>query len=188
VVTVTNGTKKATTVYASFGADSGVKADDWKAFCTITAPLNCNFKLDADKAQELPADSHLNVTLSFDGQGCGATKAEVNVNNPKWYDVVDISLVDGFSNAPAIKYTPPTGAFTLLGPPTGKDTDALLLGVYPTGCDICTARENPPCGQAPGGTGCKAGTQYDPTPPCQFQGPVKGGGGSVEVILGLEPA
>ena len=44
-------------------------------------------------------------------------------------------------------------------------------------------RQNPPCGITKGTTGCKKGTQYDPDVPCQWQGPTKGGGGTVTVSL-----
>jgi hypothetical protein len=51
------------------------------------------------------------------------------------------------------------------------------------GCDICTARDNPPCGIAKGKEGCKAGTQYKPDVPCQNQGKKMGGGSVVVVAL-----
>jgi hypothetical protein len=171
-------------VYFSFGADSKIQAADWASFCTVTAPLNCNFTLTNTQALPNPQGKYLNVTLAFGGAvGCNATKAELNVNNPAWYDTLDVSLVDGYSNKIEIDYTPPGGTVTKLGPPVGKDGNEKVLGVFPYGCDICTARQSPPCGIAPGGTGCKAGTQYKPDVPCQFQSPVKGGGGTVNIIL-----
>jgi hypothetical protein len=127
----------------------------------------------------VPSNGYLNATLAFNGAvGCGTTKAELNVNNPKWYDVVDISLVDGFSNKIQITFNG-----TVLGPPNGKDGNEKVLGLYPFGCDICVAQQNPPCGIPAGGPGCKAGTQNNPTPPCQQQGATMGGGGSVKVEL-----
>jgi len=57
------------------------------------------------------------------------------------------------------------------------------IGVYPLACDICSASQNPPCGQSPGGPGCHAGTQYAPVPVCQAQGTVKQGGGSTTVVF-----
>lgn len=187
-VTVRNSTKAKTVVYVSFGSDSAIKAADWSSFCTATAALACHFEIDAVAQTLLPntKGTYLNVTLSFDGQGCGATKAEINVNNPQWYDTLDVSLVDGYSNNVKMTYSPPgtdAGVPVVLGPPVGQDGNAQVFGLFPYGCDICVARQNPPCGIAPGTDGCKAGTQYDPNPPCQFQGAVKGGGGRVEVTL-----
>jgi hypothetical protein len=173
-----------TSVYFSFGADSVIKASDWSSFCTVTSPLTCNFTMKG--SQVLPTQGkYLNVTLAFGGPvGCGATKAEVNVNNPTWFDTLDVSLVDGYSNKIEIDYTPPGGTVaTKLGPPLGKDGNEKVLGLFPYGCDICTARQNPPCKIAPGGIGCKSGTQFKPDVPCQYQGAVKGGGGTANVIL-----
>lgn len=173
-----------TSVYFAFGADSVIKAADWASFCTVTGPLNCNFTMSG--SQVLPTQGkYLNVTLAFDSAvGCGKTKAEINVNNPTWFDTLDVSLVDGYSNKIEIDYTPPGSTVaTKLGPPLGKDGNEKVLGLFPYGCDICTARQKPPCGIAPGGIGCKGGTQYKPDVPCQFQGAIKGGGGTVNVIL-----
>lgn len=181
-VTLTSAAQ--TSVYISFGADSAVKADDWKSFCTVTAPLTCNFTMTGSQALPNATGKYLNMTLAFGGAvGCNATKAEINVNNPSWYDTLDVSLVDGYSNNIEIDYTPPGGSLVKLGPPVGKDGNEKVLGVFPYGCDICTARQNPPCGIAPGGSGCKSGTQYKPDVPCQYQGAVKGGGGTVNVTL-----
>jgi hypothetical protein len=121
----------------------------------------------------------LNATLSA-GQpvSCGSTKAELNVNHPGAFDVVDVSLVDGFNVKMAINFNG-----TILGPPVGKEGNEKVFGVYPLGCDICTARQSPPCGIPAGGPGCKAGTQYKPDVPCQAQGPTVGGGGSVKIDL-----
>jgi hypothetical protein len=181
---VTLTSAATTTVFINFGADSVVQAADWASFCTVTAPLMCNFTMTG--AQPLPnaQGKYLNMTLAFDGEvGCNATKAELNVNNPAWYDTLDVSLVDGYSNKIEIDYTPPGGVMTKLGPPIGKDGNEKVFGVFPFGCDICTARQDPPCGIAAGGPGCKSGTQYKPDVLCQFQGAVKGGGGAVTVQL-----
>lgn len=181
---VTLTSAASTSVYINFGADSVIKADDWKSFCTVTSTLGCNFTLTGAQALPNAKGKYLNITLAFGGPvGCNATKAEINVNNPVWYDTLDVSLVDGYSNKIEIDYTPPGGTLTKLGPPVGKDGNENVLGVFPYGCDICTARQNPPCGIAAGGTGCKSGTQYKPDVPCQYQGAVKGGGGTVNVSL-----
>jgi len=177
----------STTVYVAFGADSEIMADDW-GFCNGTG-LECSFALDGER--ELPiGSSYLNATFAF-GQavGCGATKAEVNMQNPNWFDTLDISLVDGYSNK--LKITIDQDGQpnpVILGPVVGATGNEDVSGVFPLGCDVCVQRENPPCGMAAGplhGDGCKtAGTQYDPLPPCQYQGPTKGGGDS-KILLEL---
>lgn len=178
-VTVHNSTAVATTVYVAFGADSKVLPPAWALFCTAQGALNCTFPLAAGASQALPAAGYLNATLSFGAAvGCGSTKAELNLNNPKWFDVADVSLVDGYSNKVAI-----VANGTRLGPPLGSSGNEKVYGLFPLGCDICTGREHPPCGMKPGGAGCKAGSQYKPDVPCQYQGPKKGGGGKVEVLL-----
>jgi len=184
-VSVSNGKTTGTTVYVSFGADSAITAGDW-SFCSGSG-LNCNFELAANTTKPLPnpEGQYLNATFSFDDPvGCGVTKAEVNVNNPSWYDILDVSLVDGYSNKVEISATPTGESATNLGPPNGQTGNEEIFGVFPYGCDICVERQSPPCGIPTGKVGCKAGTQYDPDPPCQYQGPNKGGGGlSVDVTL-----
>lgn len=192
-VTVTS--KAATTVYVAFGSDSVVKASDWKAFCTkLPIAGQCKFPLAG--SMKLPTGGHyLNVSLAFGAAvGCGSTKAELNVNNPNWFDILDVSLVDGYSNKIKILYTAPGAKKPVaLGPPVGPTGNEKVLGVFPAGCDICIARCKPPCGIksncaapctacAAGKDGCKKGTQYSPDVVCQYQGAVKRGGGSVEVV------
>jgi hypothetical protein len=176
-VYVYNRTNVAVVVYFAFGADSVVLPANWP-FCTSSARLTCQFTLPATGTQALPlGGKYLNTTFAFGAPvSCGSTKAELNVNNPRWYDVVDISLVDGYSNKIAI-----TVNGTKLGPPNGASGNEKVLGVFPLGCDICTARQNPPCGMRPGTDGCKKGTQYKPDVPCQFQGSVMGGGSTINV-------
>jgi hypothetical protein len=179
-VVVVNDTAAAATVYLAFGADSVVLPAAFP-FCTSQPPaaLSCSFQLGAKASQVLPlAGQYLNVTMAFNAPvNCGSTKAEVNVNNPAWYDTLDVSLVDGFSNGVEIQ----TGTVMLAAfKGTGNEK---ALGVFPLGCDICVARQHPPCGQTPGRDGCKAGTQYAPAVPCQWQGAVKGGGTPVRVVL-----
>jgi hypothetical protein len=182
-VAVHNGRTTASTVYVAFGADSAVTAADW-TFCAGSG-LVCSFALGAGKTTALPNPSHayLNATFSFDAPvGCGVTKAELNVNNPAWYDTLDVSLVDGFSDKVQITAVA-GGTTTVLGPPVGASGNEKVLGVFPLGCDVCVARKDPPCGLTPGKSGCKAGTQYDPDVPCQWQGPTKGGGGTATLEL-----
>jgi hypothetical protein len=183
-LSVANGTDTDAVVYFAFGSDSVVVPATWKAFCAPSAALNCIFTIAAHSERSLPlTGQYLNATVSFNAAvTCGTTKAEVNVNNPKWYDVLDVSLVDGFSNEIEIAVTTPT-AKTLLGPPHGAFGNEKVLGVFPLGCDICVARQKPPCGMSPGADGCKTGTQYKPDVPCQWQGPTMGGGESVQIRL-----
>jgi len=178
-VTVENATAKDTVVFLAFGSDSVVLPSSW-TFCPPSSTLTCSFPLKAKTKQALPTGgSYLNVTISFDSPvTCGTTKAEVNANNPSWYDVTDISLVDGFSNFIVVDANG-TKLFT-----RGKSNNEKSFGVYPLGCDACTSRLKPPCGFPAGTTtGCKTGTQYKPDVPCQYQGPTKGGGGSIVVAL-----
>ena len=181
-VVLMNATNEDTVAYFSFGADSVVLPSSWP-FCTSPDKLNCSFPMKANTGRALPAPGYLNVTITFGAAvGCGTTKAELNVNNPKWYDVVDISLVDGYSNDILIEYADKAGA-KRIGPVLGKSGNEKAFGVYPLGCDICVARQNPPCGQTPGTDGCKTGSQYNPDVPCQYQGATMGGGAFVSVAL-----
>jgi hypothetical protein len=185
-VVLDNQTDKATHVFVSFGADSVVKAADWASFCTVRAPLNCDFQLGAKSIQLVTGRGrYLNATISFDGQGCGATKAELNVSNPNWYNVLDVSLVDGYSNKVKITNTELSGKVTTLGPPAGKTGNENIMGVFPYGCDICVAQQHPPCGIVPGGPGCHSGTQYAPVPVCQWQGPKMGPIEDSKIVVSL---
>ena len=186
-VAVYNGTEHIVTVYVAFGADSVVLPGAW-SFCTGSG-LTCQFPLAGHGTQVLPlSGKYLNATMAFDSLvGCGATKAELNVNNPRWYDTLDVSLVDGYSNKIAIDVVD-RGTKILLGPPNGKTGNEKVFGVFPYGCDCCTKRQAPPCGIPPGGSGCKGGSQYHPDVPCQWQGSVMGGGSKVRVALVGTPA
>jgi len=187
-VVLLNATPDDTVVYFAFGADSIVLPSSWP-FCTATSNLNCSFPMKANTGRALPAPGYLNVTVTFGAAvGCGTTKAELNVNNPKWYDVVDISLVDGYSNDILIEYADKAGA-KRIGPVLGKSGNEKAFGVYPLGCDICVARQKPSCGMTPGTDGCKTGSQYNPDVPCQYQGATMGGGAFISVALvKAEPA
>jgi len=183
-LTVANQTDAPTIVYVAFGADSKVLPAAW-SFCTGSG-LNCNFPLGARDTQVLPLNgAYLNATFAFDSPvGCGATKAEVNIGNPNWYAVLDVSMVDGFSNRIRVDIAAvgDAGAVTL-GPPVGATGNEKVFGLYPLGCDICVARQKPPCGISKGSDGCKTGTQYNPSVPCQWQAPTMGGGGPIVISL-----
>jgi len=184
-LSVANQTDSDATVYLAFGANSVVlpTSQGW-SFCAATSNLTCSFKLGAHQSQDLPlAGQYLNVTLAFNaGVGCGSTKAEININNPSWYDILDVSLVDGYSNKITITTGSESGA-TTIGPPVGQTGNEKVFGVFPYGCDICVERQAPPCGIPTGKTGCKGGTQYKPDVACQYQGPTMGGGSVVQVAL-----
>jgi hypothetical protein len=179
-VAVKNDTDGDTIVYVAFGANSVVLPASW-SFCAASSNLTCSFKLAAHATQDMPlAGQFLNATMAFGaGVGCGSTKAEMTVNNPAWYDVLDVSLVDGFSNKVSISID----GGTTLGPPVGRDENEKVFGLFPYGCDICVARQAPPCGIPVGKAGCKGGTQYKPDVPCQYQGPTMGGGSKIVVSL-----
>jgi len=182
-LSVHNGKKAETTVYVAFGSDSKITADDW-SFCNGSG-LVCNFQLDAQTTKLLPnpKGEYINATFAFDAEvGCGSTKAEININNPKWYDTLDVSLVDGYSNDIQIDVTPSGEKAITLGPPNGKDGNEKVYGLFPYGCDICVERQAPPCGITKGKEGCKKGTQYDPDVPCQYKGTTKGGSDSTVLI------
>ena len=202
-VSIVNQTANAAMVYISFAADSAITQGNWASFCSGSG-RNCQFSLPGNGTQALPNPSgaYLNFTTAFNSPvGCGATKAEVNVNNPSWYDILDVSLVDGYTNNVAIVVTQNSGTLTTLGPPNGQNGNESVYGLYPYGCDVCVARCSPPCGiaksnpllgcdgtcnncQGNGTDGCKTGTQTSPTVPCQYQGTQLGGGGeSVRVVL-----
>ena len=182
----TNATSDNVAVVVAFGSGSVVGPSTW-SFCTKLTPETCDFPLAANSTQDMPLGGrYLNATLSFDRTAtCGATKAEVNVNNPSWYDIADVSLVDGYSNKIEITAIEPgaDAGSVQLGPPVGRSGNERVFGVFPLGCDICVERQHPPCGMTPGKSGCKSGSQYKPDVPCQYQGSVLGGGTTFTISL-----
>src|SRR5262245_12924266 len=97
------------------------------------------------------------MALSFNAQvTCGSTKAEVLVNNPNWFDILDVSVVNGFNEKIQVNLTPTGGSTTQLGPPVGKLGNQKVFGVFPYGCTICAGIKNAPCGDNGGGE-CKSG-------------------------------
>jgi hypothetical protein len=176
---ITNDTDNSVRVFLAFGSNSVVlPSSQGLAFCQGSG-LNCDFEMSKRTSRHMPlAGKYLNATISFDKPvTCNTTKAEININNPLWYDIADISLVDGFNKSVAIDIVSNVESL-MLGPPNGVSGNEMVFGLYPNGCDICTARQSPPCGMRPGSDGCKKGTQYKPDVPCQWQGPTMGGGGS----------
>lgn len=191
-VVVSNDTGATAEVHVAFGAGSVIQPSNWSSFCTPppsdgAVAQTCHFALRGSESRRLPLEGKwLNATLAFNATpSCGSTKAELNVNNPSWYDIVDVSLVDGYNNKIKITALEPAAdaSSVVLGPPAGPTGNERVFGVFPFGCDICVARQSPPCGIKPGKEGCKTGSQYNPDVPCQYQGTVKGGGTAVTVAL-----
>lgn len=181
-VRLTNQQSAPAEVYVNFAADSALKPTDLP-FCKVTGPLNCQFTLAARSSQDIPNPQakYLNLALSFNAPvTCGSTKAEVLVNNPKWFDILDVSVVDGFNEKIQIDLTPTGGKVTQLGPPVGKLGNQKVFGVFPYACTICAGIKNAPCGDAGNGE-CKAGSESNPEVPCQYQ--MNEPTGLVEVLL-----
>ena len=185
-VKITNRQNTAVVASISFADNSQINAQTLGTFCNKGSAhkLNCRFEIPANGSKEIPgtAGKWLNMALAFKSDvGCGSTKAEINVNNPSWFDIVDVSLVDGFNEKIQIEVTPTGGKKTVLGPPAGKTGNERVFGVYPLGCDVCVERRNPPCGQTRGRDGCKSGTEMKPDVVCQYQD--NSNTGLIEVIL-----
>ena len=172
-------------VYINFGADSVVNASTLGAFCDSksTPPLNCHFVLAKNSSVDLPnpGNRYVNLAAALNAPvTCGSTKAEVIANNPVWFDIVDVSVVDGFNEKIEIDVKGSDGSTQILGPPNGKTGNQKIFGVFPFGCTICAGVKNPPCGSL-GQNECHAGTESDPKPPCQYQ--INAPDGTIKVIL-----
>lgn len=179
VLVVSNETSSDATVYVAFQTGSTLKPKHWP-FCMPTSELTCQFQLKVNGNRSLPLVGRLLLaTIAFNAPvTCGSTKAELTLNDPAWYDTADISLVDGWNVDMAV-----SADGTKLGPTKGKTGNELVFGVFPLGCDICVARQQPPCGIPTGTDGCKKGTQYKPEVPCQWQGTKMGGGSTIRISL-----
>lgn len=183
---VTNMQPTVVTASINFGADSKITATELGSFCkSSTHKLNCRFDVPPNGGKvEIPNPSYkyVNFAIAFKSDvGCGSTKAEGTINNPGWYDVMDVSLVDGFNEKIQMNVTPTGGKTVVLGPPKGKTGNERVYGVFPVGCDVCAEKRNPPCGISKGRDGCKGGTEYKPDVICQYQ--ENAPAGTVEVIL-----
>ena len=185
---LSNLTDAGATVNVSFGADSKVTPSSWSSFCTAT-PSGCVLALPAGSTQDLPmAGQYTNATFAFNGPvGCGSSLGEFTANNANGYGTADISLVNGANAKIAIYIDGQT-----LGPAIPGGDNSNVSGVFPVGCDICVARQQPPCGIAPCGSspndggqacGCHAGGQYNPTVPCQITYQHADAGSLVNVTL-----
>ena len=181
-VRLTNQQNAPAEVYINFAPDSVLKPSDLP-YCKVTGPLNCQFTLAAHASQEVPnpGNKYLNMAVAFNAPvSCGSTKAEVVANNPNWYDVLDVSVVDGFNERIQMNVTPTGGKMTQLGPPVGKLGNQKVFGVFPYGCTICAGIKNEPCGDAGAGE-CKAGSESKPDVLCQYQ--MNEPQGTIEVVL-----
>jgi hypothetical protein len=139
IVRITNQQGTPAEVYINFAADSALKPTDLP-FCTVTGPLNCRFTLAAHSSQDVPNPQakYLNMALAFNAQvTCGSTKAEVLINNPNWFDIIDVSVVDGFNEKIQINLMPTGGNMTQLGPPVGTLGNQKVFGDFPYACTIC---------------------------------------------------
>lgn len=173
---VKNASGAAIRMHIKFG--TGTKAHPFCGEASCVVPIPDKATIDIPTGGE-----YLNATLAFDAPvGCGATKVELDLNNPSWFDIVDVSLVDGWNRSVKVALEDPSGS-KKIGPVDSAVGNEKAFGVYPLACDICVERQSPPCGYEPGKTGCKAGTQYAPDVPCQYQGTVKGGGTAVLVTV-----
>ena len=182
MVRITNQQGTPAEVYINFAADSVLKPTD-VPFCKVTGSLNCQFTLAARSSMDIPNPQakYFNMALAFNAPvSCGSTKAEVLVNNPSWFDVFDVSVVDGFNEKIQMNLTPTGGGTTQLGPPVGKLGNQKVFGVFPYGCTICAGIKNAPCGDAGAGQ-CKLGTESKPDVLCQYQ--MNEPTGLVEVLL-----
>jgi hypothetical protein len=93
----------AADVFINFANDSVINVTTLGGFCDSQSigSLNCHHTLAANKSEDLPNPDfkYVNLALAFNHVvDCGATKAEVIANNPDWYDIMDVSVVDGFNN------------------------------------------------------------------------------------------
>jgi hypothetical protein len=167
-ISLVNNQSSPAEVNINFGSDSQLNARDLAGFCdSISKPLNCHLTLAANSSKEIPNPDfkYVNLALAFNGQvTCGSTKAEVIANNPHWYDIMDVSVVDGFNNRIEIKAIPTGQSPVVLGPPAGLTGNQTIFGVFPLACTQCAAILNPPC-ESKGPSECHAGTESDPNPP-----------------------
>jgi hypothetical protein len=152
----------------------------------------CYMSLPSGQSQALSLDEFGDGQLEYAVTGggilhypqgnCNTTLAEITTYSDGNNDAYDISLVNGQNLNVTI--TSSNGAEIVLN--TNSLSEILqITGVYPPGCDICTGSQSPPTWAGNGGTtqncpaygqpnnqmpagSCKAGTQYNPTVPCQM--------------------
>lgn len=172
----------AVDVYLSFGSDScitesNVRIDGATGECVSVGNGICKFSLAPNERREMNLQlCRADLTFRFNRSGgCDVTKVEANMNVPDWDDTWNISLVDGWNENVRIDVVTSDNRTKTMGPTAGASGNQQIFGVYPHGCDICTARQVPPCGIPTGDSECKTphGTQnqYKPDVPCQWNHP-----------------
>ncbi len=102
-IVLVNNQSSAADVFINFASNSVINVTNLGGFCDSQSigSLNCHHTLAANKSEDLPNPDfkYVNLALAFNHVvDCGATKAEVIANNPDWYDIMDVSVVDGFNN------------------------------------------------------------------------------------------
>ena len=169
-------------VYITFGADScitqdNIKIDGETGKCKSALYGECVFTLAKGEKNEINLNlCRADLTFRFNSaEGCSVTKAEANMNVPNWDDSWNISLVDGWNENVRIDVATSDIGTKTLGPTLGQTGNQQVFGVYPYGCDVCTARQLPPCSIAMGDSECKTPNgvpnQYKPDVPCQWNHP-----------------
>jgi hypothetical protein len=180
-VVLKNEQTDAADVYITWQGTSVYGNSDWDA-CKGQAMPYCKTSVGGKASVTIPNASKkwMNLNLSFNKSTfgatnqCNATLAEVDVNNPNWYAVMDVSVVNGFNEKIQIN-----AGSTTLGPAVGKTGNQNVFGVFPYGCTTCTALNGPPCGDD-GVAQCHPTKNGGPDPVCQYQ---MNASGTVEVIL-----
>ena len=169
-------------VFVTFGGDScitgnNIKIDGEAGKCEPTLYGECVFTLAKGEKKEINLElCRADLTFRFNSaEGCGVTKLEANMNIPDWDDAWNISLVDGWNENVRIDIVTSDIGTKTMGPTKGKTGNQQAFGVYPYGCDVCTARQKPPCGIEMGDSECKTphgvNNQYNPDVPCQWNHP-----------------
>jgi hypothetical protein len=141
---IVNNQSSAADVFINFASNSVINVTNLGGFCDSQSigSLNCHHTLAANKSEDLPNPDfkYVNLALAFNHVvDCGATKAEVIANNPDWYDIMDVSVVDGFNNKIEIDAAEHGKMPVKLGPPAGMTGNQQLFGVFPFACTQCAA-------------------------------------------------
>jgi hypothetical protein len=184
-ITIYNMTQNTITLYMVFQAGSGgyTLPDSFPGWTLTSNPLMITTSMAPSSPTQNPppkpiplvvnfpcTTQYMPINISADGlpqTGCSITQFEINMcagGGPVYQDTYDISLVNGFNYPGEIKPDSGTAIMVCCGTPNKTNP-----GVYPWGCDICTAQS--PNGGSPCPTSnpdCKSGTQYDPTVPCGY--------------------
>ena len=184
-ITIYNMTQNTITLYMVFQTGSGgyTLPDSFPGWTLTSNPLMITTSMAPSSPTQNPPPNPIPLVVNFpcttqympinitaDGlpqTGCSVTQFELNLcagGGPTYQDTIDISLVNGFNYPGEIK--PDSGNPIMVCCPTPNSTNP---GVFPYGCDICTAQS--PNGGSPCPTtnpDCKSGTQYNPDVPCQY--------------------